>query len=69
MADKDKNDLAAEDFSAASQGKRTGLLVEFAEFLLHNKKWWLLPIVLVLLALGALIFLGGGLGPFIYPLL
>ena len=69
MADQDKNQ-AAEDFEAHSRGKRTGLMVEFFEFFMHNKKWWLLPIVLVLLALGAFIFLGGGLGgPFIYPLL
>ena len=68
MAEQKKNS-SAEEFEAHSQGKRTGLLVEFIQFLMHNKKWWLLPIVLVLLALGALIFLTGGLGPFIYPLL
>ena len=43
------------------------LLAEFWEFLRHNKKWWLLPIVLVLLAFGLLIFLSGtGAAPFIY---
>ena len=68
MAEQEKN-KAAKEFEEHSQGKRTGLMVEFFEFLMHNKKWWLLPIVLVLLALGALIFLGSGLGPFIYPLL
>lgn len=69
MDDAEKKDQSVEDFESHSQGKRIGLAVEFVEFLMHNKKWWLLPIVLVLLALGALIFLGGGLGPFIYPLL
>jgi len=37
------------------------------QFLLHNKKWWLVPIVVVLLALGFLIILSStGLAPYIY---
>jgi hypothetical protein len=45
------------------------LVVEFWQFLRQNKKWWLLPIVLVLLLLGVLIFLSGtGAAPFIYTL-
>ena len=43
------------------------LLAEFWEFLGHNKKWWLLPILIVLLIFGVLIFLAGtGAAPFIY---
>ena len=35
----------------------------------HNKKWWLTPIVLVLLLFGLLIILGGSTyAPFIYTL-
>jgi hypothetical protein len=36
----------------------------------HNKKWWLLPLLVTLLAFGLLIFLssGTGLAPFIYTL-
>jgi hypothetical protein len=35
----------------------------------HNKKWWLTPIVLMLLILGVLILVGGtGAAPFIYTL-
>jgi hypothetical protein len=36
----------------------------------QNKKWWLLPLLLTLLAFGLLIFLSGGSGlaPFIYTL-
>lgn len=39
-------------------------------FLRETKKWWLLPIVMMLLALGALIVLAGGsaVAPFIYTL-
>jgi Family of unknown function (DUF5989) len=43
------------------------LLGEFWQFLRHNKKWWLLPILIVLLVFGLLIFLSGtGAAPFIY---
>jgi hypothetical protein len=38
-------------------------------FIAHNKKWWLTPIILVLLAFGVLIALGGtAAAPFIYTL-
>jgi hypothetical protein len=43
------------------------LVAELWEFLRHNKKWYLLPIVIVLLLFGILIFLSGtGAAPFIY---
>jgi len=44
------------------------LLKDFWGFLKERKKWWLLPIVLVLLGIGTLIFLSGGsaVTPFIY---
>jgi hypothetical protein len=54
--------------AAAEQG-RTGLLHEIWGYLRVNKKWWLLPIVVMLLAFGILIFLSGtSLAPFIYTL-
>lgn len=46
-----------------------GLVAEFVDFLLHNKKWWLTPIILVMLLLGVFAFVGGGpAAPFIYSL-
>jgi hypothetical protein len=49
--------------------RQPGILRELADFLLHNKKWWLAPIILVLLVLGLLVVLGGtGAAPFIYTL-
>ena len=47
---------------------RLSLLVEFAVFLKENKKLWLLPIVVVLVLLGALLVYvqGSALAPFIY---
>ena len=57
------------NFEELSQGKRTSIMGEFLEFLKHNKKWWLLPIILILLGLGLLMLLSGSaLAPFIYPL-
>ena len=48
---------------------RSSIVTEFWVFLKHNKKWWLLPILIMLLLLGALVLLGGtAIAPFIYPL-
>jgi hypothetical protein len=61
-------DSKRERFEEAAQGEASPtLLGEFCEFLCHNKKWWLLPILIVLLVFGILIFLSGtGAAPFIY---
>ena len=57
------------DFASKATQTRPGLVVELWEFLRHNKKWWLTPIILVLLLIGALILLAGtAAAPFIYPL-
>ena len=59
---------SADDFMALSRERPPGFLEEFWEFLKHNKKWWLLPILVTMLLLGALVFLGSGAAtPFIYP--
>lgn len=49
---------------------KLSILGEFWDFLKVRKKWWLTPIVLVLLLLGALIVLthGSAVAPFIYTL-
>ena len=58
------------DFSdITNSSKQSGFLSEFASMLMHNKKWWLTPIVLVLILFGLLIILGGSsYAPFIYTL-
>lgn len=54
---------------AGENAEQENFFREFMRFLGKNKKWWLLPIFLVLIALGALIILGGtGAAPFIYTL-
>ena len=56
-------------FEQAQQEKQAGLLKEFFLFLKHNKKYWMIPILLTLLALAALMLLGGtAIAPFIYTL-
>lgn len=47
--------------------KRKSIVGEFIAFLKYNKAYWMVPIVLVLLIMGALLALGGGAaGPFVY---
>jgi len=45
-------------------------LSEFWKFLRQRKKYWLLPVLVVMLALGALLVLaqGSAIAPFIYTL-
>jgi len=58
-----------EDFTRAAEEKSSGIFVELWDFLRHNKKWWLLPIIVVLVLVGVLIVLGGtAAAPFIYTL-
>ena len=49
---------------------KLSIMMEFWQFLRVRKKYWLLPIVLILLALGALLILteGSALAPFIYAI-
>lgn len=57
------------DFAQQAEEAPMGLVAEFVDFLLHNKKWWLIPIFLVMALLGTFVFLGGGAAaPFIYSL-
>ncbi len=46
------------------------MLGEFWDFLKVRKKWWLLPIIVMLVLVGALIIFGqsSALSPFIYAL-
>ena len=50
--------------------KKTAILKEFWNFLRIRKKWWLMPIVFFLLALGVVLVVakGSALAPFIYSL-
>ena len=55
--------------TAAGETQRTGMVSEFVYFLKTSKKWWLLPIIVVLVCFGLLVFLSGtAAAPFIYTL-
>ncbi len=69
MTETESHERNANEFVSRATQTRPGLLAELWEFLRHNKKWWLTPIILVLLLIGALILLAGtAAAPFIYPL-
>lgn len=57
------------EFDRLAAAKSPSIISEFIDFLRHNKKWWLIPLVLILLGVGVLLFAGGGAAaPFIYTL-
>lgn len=61
------------EFEKAKEGKQASLLREFVDFVLDNKKWWLIPIFLVLFLFALIVVLGAtvgstGVAPFIYTI-
>ena len=68
-SDKSPESGEADEFAREAEQDRVGLVAEVWDFLKHNKKWWLLPILLVIVLLSALVVLSAtGAAPFIYPL-
>lgn len=56
-------------FEENKTGPQGSVVSEFIQFLKQNKKYWLIPILLALLAIGVLVILGGtSAAPFIYTL-
>lgn len=51
--------------------ERQGILGEFKDFIIHNKAWWMTPIILVLLLMIAFILLvdSSPVLPFIYTVI
>lgn len=62
-------DKTVQEFQQEANRKSPGLVAEFFQFFVHEKKWWLIPIVLVLLLMGIIVAIGStGAAPFIYTL-
>lgn len=63
------DDNLANGFDAIAAAERPGLVSDLWCFLSHTKKWWLFPVVVVLLV-SALLMLtsGSAIAPFIYSL-
>jgi uncharacterized membrane protein HdeD (DUF308 family) len=51
----DQQDKQRESFESQAQEASPGLLREYVDFLKHNKKWWLIPLIGALLLVGALV--------------
>jgi hypothetical protein len=59
----------ATQLEVAATAPGRGAIRDLLAFMGENKKWWLLPIVIVLVLIGALLLLAGtGAAPFLYPL-
>ncbi len=57
------------EFEQAAKGGRENLVMELVGFMRDNKKWWLLPILVAFLLVGALVLLTATpAAPFIYTL-
>ncbi|MFM2247341.1 MAG: hypothetical protein RL071_3415 [Pseudomonadota bacterium] len=66
-------DRSPDDGLPADQipNENKGLVAEFAGFIIHNKAWWMTPILLVLaLMIGFILYVEGSpVLPFIYALI
>ncbi len=59
----------SDEFAHQAAQAQSGFLAELWVYLRNNRKWWLTPIVLVLLLIAGLVLLGGtAAAPFIYTL-
>ena len=68
MADEPRSSDVS-SFEQEAGVERTSLVGEFWQFIVHNKKWWLVPICVVLFLFGVLMLLGStAAAPFIYTL-
>ena len=64
-----KDDRQSPFEKAATNQTRGSLLGDFWFFLKTNKKWWLMPIIVLFVLAGLLMLLSStGLAPFIYTL-
>ena len=57
------------EFELIANAGRTNVVAEFLGYLRESKKWWMLPILVVMLGLGVLVLLSSTpAAPFIYTL-
>ena len=66
----DKTPDRQDDFARQlDDAQEVPFLVELWQFMCDNKKWWLAPVIVLLLLLGGLIALSGTVAaPFVYTL-
>jgi hypothetical protein len=57
------------EFQERARQARSGFLRELWGFLRNNKKWWMIPMLAIILILGVLVLVSGSpVAPFIYTL-
>ena len=57
------------EFARAAARGQIGFLRELWSFLRSNRKWWLTPVILIIVVLGMIVVFGGsGAAPLIYTL-
>lgn len=62
-------EIQSDDVARLSQQADVGSLRQLVDMVRSERKWFLLPILLMLMAAGAFVMLGGtGAAPFIYAL-
>lgn len=66
--DTPRNDAESRNqFAQQGQAQRTGMLADFIYLLRNNRKWWMLPLILVFIVFGVFMVLSStGVAPFIY---
>ena len=64
------SDNVTHKFEQVAREHRSSTMVgELWQFLRENKRWWMIPVITVLLVFGLLVFLSGtAAAPFIYTL-
>ena len=69
MSERTKSTTRTDAFAQKADEREPNVLRNFWDLLKHTKKWWLVPIIAVLLIIGLLIIIGGtAAAPFIYSL-
>ncbi len=68
-APKRERPSGADEFSSEAEKPDRGLIAELWQMIREERKWWIAPIVIVLLVLGVLVLLSTtAAAPFIYSL-
>lgn len=58
-----------EEIARRADAPRSGLLADLLGLMRRHRRWWLAPLLIVLLLVGVLLVVGASpLGPFLYPL-
>lgn len=59
----------ADEFARAGAEHRDSLFADYLHFLKRTRKWWLVPLIVILLVFGVLFVLAStGIAPFVYTL-